>query len=476
MTSHTDQKTASPMWRDLFRPAHLVHSVILGGGVVLHATNVFVSATIMPSVIEDIGGLPFYAWSTTVFVMASIIGAALTSWLYQTCGARRAYLVALGIFCAGSFLCSLATGIGMFNLGRGVQGLGGGFLYALAYTVIRAVFPQPLWPLAIGLITMMWGVATLGGPAVGGMFAQYGVWRHAFWMLIAIALFLGLLCLGALPCKGRSTTQPAPIAWVQLILALVIVALISIASASHHGAAPATALIVSLICVALLIRVEKTARATLLPKSVFRRSSALGSLYAIVAFMLVGMQPEAFVPYFLQELKGMSPLAAGYMGALMALGWTVGSGISAKFMGQKAEATLLTGAVLSFAGLCLQINFLPSIGSTKTEFTLLGAGLLLVGFGIGYCWPHLTTRIFREADPAEQDAAAAAVTTVQLLATALGAAFAGLVVNSAGMTSEVGSAGAPAAAFWLFVAFLPAPAVAAMFAMRMNRLRQRQRV
>ena len=155
---------AAPAWSDLFAGRNAVYSLALGGSVALHAVNIYVAVTIMPSAVEDIGGLDYYAWSTTLFVLASILGAALSARLLNRAGARNAYAIAAAIFATGTLVCALAPTMPVLLAGRFVQGFGGGFLYALAYGVMRLVFPQRLWSRVIGLISAMWGFATLVGP------------------------------------------------------------------------------------------------------------------------------------------------------------------------------------------------------------------------------------------------------------------------------------------------------------------------
>jgi MFS family permease len=70
---------ARPGWTALLSGRNAAYSVILAGGVTLHAINIYIVTTILPSVVRDIGGLEYYAWSTTLFVVASILGSALSS-------------------------------------------------------------------------------------------------------------------------------------------------------------------------------------------------------------------------------------------------------------------------------------------------------------------------------------------------------------------------------------------------------------
>ncbi len=107
--------------------------------------------------------------------------------------------VAAVIFAAGTLACGLAPSMPAMLAGRVVQGLGGGMMLALSYAMIRIVFDEPLWPRAIALVSGMWGVATLVGPAIGGIFAELGVWRAAFWSLVPV--------IGILPSWRHSSCQ-----------------------------------------------------------------------------------------------------------------------------------------------------------------------------------------------------------------------------------------------------------------------------
>lgn len=175
-----DNRPANAGWAALLSGANGVRSLALAGGVVLHAVNVYIATTILPSVVKDIGGIDYYAWNTTLFVAASILGSALSARLLGAAGPRGAYIVATLVFACGALLCAFAPSMPIMLAGRLVQGLGGGFLFALSYAMIRLVFDEALWPRAMALVSGMWGVATLVGPAVGGIFAELGAWRAAF--------------------------------------------------------------------------------------------------------------------------------------------------------------------------------------------------------------------------------------------------------------------------------------------------------
>jgi MFS family permease len=459
-TDNLSPGESRPGWAALFSGRSAVFSIILAGGVMLHALNIYIVTTILPSVVDDVGGLDLYAWSMTLFVGASIIGAAVASRLLDRSGAGRAYALATAIFAAGALICAVAPAFPVLLAGRFVQGFGGGLLYALAYAVIRLVYPEALWSRAISLISVMWGVSTLVGPAVGGVFAEIAAWRAAFWSLVPVATMFGLAAMAVLPARNGNQSAPAPLPLPQLGLLAASVLAVSAGSISPDPAWNGVGMLAALVLAALLVRAELKSDARLLPKGGLTRGGKLVALYASVALLVMGMQTDIFVPYFLQILHGQSPLVAGYLAALMAMGWTLGSLQSAGRDGAAGLRAIASGPVFVLIGLAILAVFIPVPGGTGWQVAAMCGGLLLVGLGIGVAWPHLVTNVFKEVSASEQGLAAGSITTVQLFATAFGAAAAGMVANLGGLGNPGGIAGASSAALWLFGVFLAAPALA----------------
>ena len=183
MNSDTAQASGAS-WADL-HGANALRSIALAGGVALHAINVYIATTILPSIIKDIGGLEYYAWNTTLFVVTSIVGSALSARLIQAWGPKAAYLLAVAVFSAGSVVSARA--LHALDAG-GPQHPGTGRRRA-----VRAELCADPHRVRRGCGRARWrwcpacGVATLCGPAIGGIFAQTGHWRLAFWTLLPAA-------------------------------------------------------------------------------------------------------------------------------------------------------------------------------------------------------------------------------------------------------------------------------------------------
>jgi MFS family permease len=170
------ERPIAASWSALLTPRLALPLGVLLGGVLLHSMNVLVTATLLPSIVADVGGSNLMSWPTTAFVASSIVAATGTGIVSTAVGNRRAFCSGAVIYAIGAILCAMAPSIGLVISGRFVQGLGGGLLSALAYVLVRNVFPEDLWPRVFGLFAGVWSVSVPIGPLIGGLFAGYGNW------------------------------------------------------------------------------------------------------------------------------------------------------------------------------------------------------------------------------------------------------------------------------------------------------------
>lgn len=451
-------------WSELLHGRNGLRSLALAGGVALHAVNVYIATTILPSVVGDIGGLEYYAWNTTLFVVASILGSAMSPKVMDSMDLRKAFLLTIALFVLGTACCALAPAMPWMLLGRTIQGFGGGFLLGLSYSAVRLVFDERLWPRAMVLVSSMWGVATLTGPAIGGMFAQTGHWRLAFWSVLPIAAVLAWLVQTQLGQASARSDKPAKAPMGKIACLALSVLIVSVASLSRHLAWNVAGMVAGIMVMVLIARSDRQGGVRLFPTGSYSPFTALGSLYACVCLLSLGVTTEIYIPYFLQVIHGMSPLAAGYWTAALSAGWTTGSFISSGRSTTVVNRLILAGPLASAVSLAALAVLLPwaTLSQDSAAVYVLLVPLTVVGLGVGLCWPNLLTRIFKSAPKGQENIASAAITTLQLYSMAMGAALAGMVTNAAGFLDPGGQVGAQQAALALFAVFACAPALAAL--------------
>lgn len=429
----TDSPSGSPTvptaeqdssWRALFSRPHLSVVVVLAIGVGLYAMNLYFTAALMPSIVADIGGAQYYAWAATGYLITAVVATMFVSRLLGTQGAARAYVAAYLLFAAGTALSALSPTMELFVAGRAVQGLGAGLLTGLGYAVIRSALPAHLWTRATGVVSAMFGVGTLLGPALGGFFAEIDGWRTAFGLLAGIALLLIIATVRTLPKEKRQQGAGATVPILPILALALTAAVLSVSSTLTGVLVPA---MVALGVVLLLVFVLLDARAAngVLPRQTYQRGNPLKWVYLTVAALCAGVMTENFIPLFGQDLAGLSPLLAGLLGAILSVGWVAAQLFSANAAPATRSLLIRVAPWLLAGGLAayglLQITD-PGVGVVA----LWALFLLLAGAGIGLAFPHLSVAAMSSStDPGEGAKAAAGVSVTQLIAFTLTSAIGG---------------------------------------------------
>ncbi len=455
----SSQQTAS--WSELLSGKNGIRAIALCGGVVVHAINVYIVTTIMPSVVQDLGGLEYYAWNTTLFIAASILGSALSAGAIARLGLRSSYLSAILIFIVGSMGAAMSPSMILLLVARTIQGLGGGLLLGLSFASVRMVFKPRLWPRTMALISSMWGVATLAGPAVGGIFAEGGHWRLAFWSTVPVAIGVAFLVNTQLkPRNKEQKGQVTPTPIFKIVLLTLSVLILSFGSLATSWPLMALCLVLVVLILYGIARDDLNGKNPLFPAGTYSVRQPLGSLYAGIGLMSIGVTSEVFIPYFLQNIHHVRPFTAGYMTALMSAGWTIGSILMSGRSRQFANKLLIISPLISAASLAVLGVLMPwqALSLEHHNTWLLLLPLFGVGLGVGMIWPHLSTRVFLSTKPGQENMASAAITTLQMYAMSIGAALAGIITTSAGFNT--GSLeGIQRSASWLLLCFAWMPII-----------------
>jgi MFS family permease len=418
-------------WRELLGPKNLGASTVLAGGVALYATNEFLTISLLPSTVAEIGGQRLYAWVTTVYLVASVAAATTVGALLSRYGPRKAYLSALVVFGVGSALCATAPTMELLLVGRAVQGAAGGLLAGLGYAVINSALPQSLWTKASALVSAMWGVGTLLGPAAGGLFAQFSSWRWAFGILAVLTVLMAILVPFALPGRQPDDLLPEvqriPV-WSLLLLGLAALS-ISVAGIPSNVIATVALVAVGAVLVAVFVLLDRRMTAAVLPPTAFG-PGPLKWIYVTLGLMMAVTMVDMYVPLFGQRLAHLTPLAAGFLGVSLAVGWTFSEISSASVTTRRVIVRLVAIAPIVMA-LGLGLGSLSQVEDAPLGVVAVWVvALVLTGGGIGAAWPHLSAWAMGCVDdPSEGGTAAAAINTVQLISGAFGAGLAGVVVN-----------------------------------------------
>ncbi|MFJ5677544.1 MFS transporter [Streptomyces sp. NPDC093097] len=452
-------------WREL--GSHCGTAVVLAGGVLVGAVNIYLAASLLPTAVADIGGERLYAWNTTVFLTAQVVATMLVSRVLARRGNTGSYLVGFGLFTVGSVVCAASPAMPVLLVGRGVQGLGAGLSTGLGFALIHSALPRHLWVRGSALISAMFGLGNFVGPALGGLFAQFGSWRPAFVVLAVASGVMAAFVPRVLPGGHRAEAEAVPVPLGSLTLVIGAAGAVSVAGTLSDEVARVAFIALGLALVVAFGLAEKRSPVRVLPRAAYRSGSTLRWVYLTIAFLAAGVAVETFLPLFGQRLGGLPPVAAGFFGAALSLGWSASQVVSSSARRQRTVRRLrVAGPGLLAVGLAV----LAVLQRRDAPLLLVLAWLpvlLLAGAGIGLAMPHLSVAAMAGAsDEEEGEKAAASIATVLTMSTAFGAAVAGLLVNL-GRPSMVASARC------LLLGFAALCALGMLTALRSDRLAQR---
>lgn len=450
-----------PGWRDLIAGDRIPRVALVFIGTWLTAAETLMTATIMPSVAADIGGYAWFGFVVAIYMIGSILAGATSGWLSTRMGLRQALALGSVVYAAGCVASAAAPEIGLFLAGRLLQGVGGGWIAGLCYVAVHMMFPQRFWSLVLGSIAGVWGIATLLSPLIGGLFAEAGFWRGAFWLFAVQGLGFVFAAWRLAPARSDGVEQ-GPLLAVAAPVAVLTVAILAIAGAGLLGEPWLAALVGAAGCLLLVLflRLNRTSPTPLLPRAAADpRSGTGGGLLAIFSLQASTVAFTVYGAAVMQARHGASPVLAGYVLGCEALSWTVAA--LAVAASAKSGLFIRLGAwtiVVGVVGLAIAMPW-GSMASVAALAAVQGAGF-------GFCWAFLTGRIVGCAPPEELALASGSAPTAQMIATAVGAAAAGAIANLLGFGEGIDAAKAAGRGVILFGALAPLTLVGALAAGR----------
>lgn len=453
----------STSWGDLLAEGRLPRFALICLGVWLNAADSLVTATIMPSVGADLGGYAYFAWATAGFLVGAILAGASAGRLSELFGLRSATTVAGLIMAVGCLISAAAPGVGLFLFGRLLQGLGSGWISGFAMVAIAFLFPERHLPKVFASVTFIWGIATLLGPLFGGLVLEGGTWRDVFWLF---AVQSGLFSLAAPFLLGRAARRDdgPGIPWTQLGVLGVGVGAIAIADVLKDPAASVGLVVAGLAVLVLVVWIDGRLRVRLLPHRAGDLRTIIGSGYfAMFAMTAATMGFAIYGPPILQQLRGFTPLWAGYAIGVESLAWTAAA------MAVTNAGGVWDGRWIRVGALCL-VASLAVLTATMADGPLAWVltGGALMGAAFGFSWAFMSRRLLTALSDEDRAIGSSAITAVRQSGAAAGAAISGVAANLVGFSAGLTEASARAASVSVFASVIPLALVGGWAAFRLT--------
>ncbi|MDP3209431.1 MAG: MFS transporter, partial [Rhodoglobus sp.] len=157
----------------------------------LVAIEATVLATAVPSIVDDLGDFPLFPWLFSVYLLTQAVTVPIYAKLADTVGRKPIILVGIGLFLFGSILSAFAWSMPALIAFRVIQGLGAGAVMPISITIAGDIYTVAERAKAQGFLAAMWAVASVVGPTLGGLFAQFDAWRGIFLINIPLCQLAG---------------------------------------------------------------------------------------------------------------------------------------------------------------------------------------------------------------------------------------------------------------------------------------------
>ena len=406
-------------------------------GMAIAALEATVVGTAMPTVIAALGGISYYSWVFSAYLVTSTVTVPVWGKLSDLYGRRLLYQVGIGVFLLGTLLSGLAGTMTQLIIFRAIQGLGAGALVPLGMTIIGDIFTIKERAKMQAYFSGVWGLSSVIGPVIGGFVTDQISWRWVFFINLPIGVAAALIIGFAL--KEPKVTEKPTIDYLGAAslmgaISLLMLALVEGGSSVETIFAPMNLLTVAggLILLGLFIYIELRAVDPIIPFKLFRNRTILVSVIAGFLAGIAMFGGISFIPLFAQGALGMTATKAGSLLTPLMLSWVSMSIIGGRLLLKIGyRAMTISGFIIMTAGFVLLATF-----GRETAHFWLYFYLVLIGCGLGLTMLTLLIAVQQSVERTQLGVATSLNQFTRAIGGALGVAVMGAVLT-AGLATQL---------------------------------------
>jgi EmrB/QacA subfamily drug resistance transporter len=397
----------------------------------LAALDSTIIATALPTIVGDLGSLDRVAWVFTAYLLSSTVSVPLFGKISDIYGRRRIFQLTIVIFLVGSMLAGAAQSMTQLILFRGIQGVGGGGLLAMTFTILGDILSPRERPQYMGYFTGVFAAASVIGPLIGGFFVDSLSWRWVFYVNIPIGIVALLVTAKYLNVPDPKKRRPIDVLG-SILFAIGVTSLLLGATWGGIEYPWTSPIIVGLfgvgvIFAALFLLQERRAREPLLPLRMFKNDIFSVCIAMAILFGSIMVTGSVFLPLFLQVVRGASATSSGFLLVPMMSGVLAGSTYGGRLITRTGRYKVFT--VVGGAMCVVGIAMLAMIDSHTTR-TFVSVGMCILGLGIGTASPVMTLAVQNVTARGDMGAATSAVNFFRSLGSAFGVAIFGALQSA----------------------------------------------
>ncbi|OEV04370.1 MFS transporter [Streptomyces oceani] len=394
--------------------------------LLLAALDQTIVATALPEIVGDLDGLGQMYWAVTSYLLATTVGLPVYGKLGDLLGRKSVFLFAIAVFVIGSALSGWARSMEELIAFRAVQGVGAGGLMIGVQAIIADIVPPRARGRYMGLISAVFGLASVAGPLLGGWFTDVLSWRWCFYVNVPFGLLTLLVtaCVLKLPPTHRRARFDLLGAVLLGCFSTCLVLLTSWGGTEYDwGDSVILGLAVgALVSVLLFLLTEHLVREPLIPLRLFRDSvfNVTGLVGAVVGVALFGA--ANYLPSYLQMVEGASATESGLLMLPMMGGVVLASMVSGSLISRtgRYKSYPLVGSALAVAGMWLLSGL-----DRDTAWATYSGWMALLGLGIGCVLPVLVLAVQNSVPAADLGTATSANNYFRQIGGSVGAAVFG---------------------------------------------------
>ncbi|SCW79051.1 drug resistance transporter, EmrB/QacA subfamily [Paenibacillus tianmuensis] len=398
------------------------------------AINQTIVGTALPRIIAKLGGMDYYTWVITIYLLTSTIATVLVGKLSDIYGRKPFILTGIVLFMIGAFMAGTSMDIFQLITYRGIQGVGAGIIMATAFTAVGDLFAPRERGKWSGIMMSVFGFASVIGPALGGYIVDHFEWHWVFWVFLPLGIVAFMMILTMFPKVERKPSESIDY-FGSLFLTLTIVPMLLAFSWAGTKYAWGSSQIFglfacTLVALVIFIWVESRVKSPVLPLSLFK--NGIVTISNVIGFIMnAGMMGALmYTPFFVQGVMGISPTYSGYVTMPMSIGMVVTSAISGQLMTKtgKYKRIAIIGIIIMVIGMMI-MHYMNTI-----SVTLLS--MIVFGFGLGLGMPVFSLTVQNAVSPKDLGVATASSQLFRNLGGTIGIAVMGTIMST-GMTNKL---------------------------------------
>jgi len=406
----------------------LVAAVMLA--LFLGALDALVVGAAMPTIVADVGGLHLYSWAFSAYLLTRAIALPIFGKLCDLFSNRLLYIIAISVFIISSVLAGLVGNMVHFIAFRAFQGIGAGGTFALAYIVVSDHSPPAMRGKMMGLISFVWGLASILGPALGGFVITWLSWRWIFYVNLPLGS-LALLGILLFLRDTRVRKPKAPIDYLgaatlsSSVICLLVVCMLGGRNYPWLSFEIAALSLLTVVAGAGFVYAEKHAAEPIVDLRFFRvRGFSMANASAFFSSVAIFSLP-ADTPLYIQGALGKTPAQLGITMVSLSLAWSAGAFLCGRLVNRQREKPLsILGSLILATGSCWMLLFTRS--TTLLECSM---ALALAGMGMGFVSIATLLAVQNSLDESDLGVATSSQQFARTLGGTIGIGICGSVVS-----------------------------------------------